>query len=445
MSEEVPPKNQPGIESEPYDIPDSDEGELELDEFLDQSPEVGGGRDNVPDRVRIIAEILEIYGDHPETRRLINEQRQEPSSAELPFAENVTGDAHRRLEWITSQFPVIEDSQITNRYFSDIEAGILAAKPNELAPVEQEEALIKAAAAHSILLFSNLRLGIWRASKHVVGTMAWTDVVDESILGLNTAIAGFDHTKGFDFSTYATQVVSGHIKRAVAAQARLHRLPVGIHDAWQGIVGDRNEIIQRLGRQPNDEDLARELAGRSNRSLKTARKYLKLVAFDAPSLDQPVGSEEGGGSLGDFQADTADEMDVADQAVARALTAIIFRSDLLTNRQQFVLAMHFGVKELPETKRKFNVKNKATNEPLDHKRLLEAAAALGGLTVSQIAEVLGVADFYIYKVRQEALSAARKTLLASQAKIPTQEPPTKPAPDETPYYRRRQRRRQDNQ
>jgi RNA polymerase primary sigma factor len=57
------------------------------------------------------------------------------------------------------------------------------------------------------------------------------DLIQEGILGLMKSIEKFDYKRDVSFSTYATFWIHQYIRRFLANNSRLIRLPVNIHDA----------------------------------------------------------------------------------------------------------------------------------------------------------------------------------------------------------------------
>jgi len=275
----------------------------------------------------------------------------EPSKELLLELEDDIEDAQSELEVLTHTSHAMSDDPV-HLYLKEIGNYPLLSMADEISLAQR--ILDGDEVAKQMLAESNLRLVVSIAKRYVGRGLSFLDLIQEGNLGLIKAVEKFDHTKGYKFSTYATWWIRQAITRSIADQSRTIRIPVHMSEVINKTYRVSRNLLQELGREPSEQ----ELADAMNMSVEKVRDILKVSA-DPISLDTPIG-EEDDSHLGDFIRDES-VMGPEDAASYSILKDQITRLlDTLTDREQRVLILRFGLKDgrsrtLEEVGKEFNV------------------------------------------------------------------------------------------
>ena len=200
------------------------------------------------------------------------------------------------------------------------------------------------AEARERMIVSNLRLVVTIAHDYAHLGLPMADLISEGNIGLTKAIDRFDPTRGAKLSSYAVWWIKQSMKRGLANQGKLIRLPVHLVDKIAKVRRVALQMSDRLGREPNDDELAEEIGIATD---KIAR--LRTVGIRPASLNSPTGdddSTEFGDSVSDEKAQTPFEL-FRDKDLLSDMDGLL---NVLDQREKTLISRRFGLDgERPKT------------------------------------------------------------------------------------------------
>ena len=191
--------------------------------------------------------------------------------------------------------------------------------------------------ARDRLISSNLRLVVKIAHDFKGLGLPLLDLISEGNIGLMRAVEKFDPTKGAKLSSYAAWWIKQSMRRALANQARTIRIPVQSASKIGKIQNAKAKLIQKLGREPTDKEIANEI----NLTERTV-SGLRQGKTSTISLFDPIQN----GAEGEFKDIIADEKTASPNDLMRddeTLEVMMQLVNKLPDRERVILQLRFGL------------------------------------------------------------------------------------------------------
>ena len=193
-------------------------------------------------------------------------------------------------------------------------------------------------AAREHLITANSRLVISVAKKYMGRGVPFLDLIQEGNIGLIRAAKKFDYRRGHKFSTYATWWIRQAVTRAIADQGRTIRVPVHMVDRIRQMYRLTHEMEQKLGRVPNNEELAKEM------NLPPAKvDWMMRVSWLPLSLESPINDDEEDSELGMFVEDNLTPTPIQSAYSKLLRDKIEAVLETLPPREARILRLRFGL------------------------------------------------------------------------------------------------------
>ena len=223
-----------------------------------------------------------------------------------------------------------------DQYFHEIEdsVGLSAKDEIEIAKRIKDGDEI----ALTSLVQANLRFVVSVAKQYQNLGLPLSDLINEGNLGLMVAAKRFDGSKGFKFISYAVWWIRQSILQALAEQSRIVRLPLNRIGELTRVNKVFTKLEQRLGRPPENDEVAAELEGNPD-----DMDLLLRMAQRPVSLETPCDDNEPDRRLGDLLPD--ETLPACDDVLSdgELKTEIQDAMGALTEGEARVLRMYYGL------------------------------------------------------------------------------------------------------
>ncbi|MFK5925247.1 MAG: sigma-70 family RNA polymerase sigma factor [Desulfuromusa sp.] len=263
------------------------------------------------------SKIKDKLKNHPKVDLEMGKIKLQTKEKIYPVAdEQATADA------IKLYLKEIQKSQLLTAEDERYLAGLIAAGDN---------------AARERMIKSNLRLVVKIAKRYMNRGLPFLDLIEEGNIGLIKAVEKFKVSKGCRFSTYATWWIRQSIERSIVNQSRTIRLPVHVADDINKLLKISRELVQRLKRDPNVEEIAAAMGTDANH----VRRMMTLVK-KTYSIEHPLGEGEDYSLIDTIEDTKLVDPETKIEDLDRFAHVQEWMDDLNDNERE-ILALRFGL------------------------------------------------------------------------------------------------------
>ena len=190
---------------------------------------------------------------------------------------------------------------------------------------------------------ANLRLVVYVAKEYAGRGVPLMDLIQEGSIGRLAAARKLDYTQDFRFSTSATKWIRQGVTRCLMNNNGAIRVPLHTGERIRKLQAVRNAMKQETGVEPTTEELAERV------NIPPAKVEALLgLSPDICSLDMLTGDSDSSGNgstLGSLMEDI-DAVQPQEELVHQELEKTMHQMlSSLTERQQQILKMHFGLED----------------------------------------------------------------------------------------------------
>ncbi len=194
------------------------------------------------------------------------------------------------------------------------------------------------------MVIKNRKLVAFIARKQATGNVAFSDVMQEGMIGLLKAIDRFDHRRDVRFSTYAGYWIKQTVCRLVIRQDKIVRLPFGLAEKAPTVLEVMRSYYLNEDRWPTVGEIT-ERCELSEEDIKTIVRYYQAAAPQSAPDESDDGEYD---LLANLEQQTFRQPleELTKQSLNRFLLEAI---DSLPQREADILTLRFGLKQHQET------------------------------------------------------------------------------------------------
>lgn len=212
-----------------------------------------------------------------------------------------------------------------------------------LTPEQERDLAMRCAAGDEAairqMVNANLRLVVYIAREYAGRGVALMDLIQEGSIGLLVAARKFDYTKEYRFSTYATKWIRQGVTRCLMNNSGIIRVPLHTAERIRKVEAAQSLLKQQYGTDPTSEEIAQHVG----MPVSKVEELLSLSP-DVCSLDVLTGDGDKN-TLGSMLEDM-DTLQPQEALVRQELEAMMQKIlSSLTDRQQQILCLHFGLED----------------------------------------------------------------------------------------------------
>ena len=248
-------------------------------------------------------------------------------------------------------------SNILDSYFTDVSRHKLLTREEEVSlsqRIENGDSL-----ARDKMIQSNLRLAISIAKRYQKSGCSLEDLIQESNIGLMKAVEKFDWRKGFKFSTYASWWIRQSVCRHINSHRSSIKIPAHASSLGWKISRLMKEYEEEFSEKPTVPEIS-SLLGVSEQMVKASIESLKFQ--NMISIDSSIGNESGNRLISETIPDNCQKS--LDEMIDHKKMLDVIKKCLssLSDREEQILRLRFGITEDFSNSEDFNVSNAELSE-----------------------------------------------------------------------------------